>query len=526
MQVHFLLASLFTVVALGAEAEAGHEVDEEVVAAAKEDNSTQPYRPPNSDGIHWVESFDGDVMSRWTSSAKEKYNGKFAVEKRRQEGLIGDLGLLVPVEAQTYGISTSFPGLKGAKDVPFVLQFEAQFQDGLQCGGAYAKVFDRKGAKAEDFDNDTPYVIMFGPDRCGGTDKVHFILQHQNSKTGKWEEKHLKEPAHVPSDHLTHLYGLIINPDNTFEVQVDGVKKASGDLLTDMSPPINPPKDIDDPEDKKPEDWVMDPKMSDPESSKPDEWDEDEPASLPDPDAKMPDGWHEEVPETQKKIGDPSAKVPADWDVDEDGEWEPPVIDNPLCKVGCGKWNPPTISNPKYKGKWSAPKIDNPAYKGVWKPKQIANPDFVEDKAPCILPNVDSLGIDIWSMQGGILFDNFLISTDVAKAAAFVEETWRIRSNIEEVQKPKPVAGDGMWDMLTRYMIPLAVTLVVILLTTVWCCCFRGGSDVPPPAPRPAATKKKRDESPKPAEEKDPAEAEEKDDKKEEEPAEEDKKAS
>lgn len=27
-------------------------------------------------------------------------------------------------------------------------------------------------------------------------------------------------------------------------------------LLVDMQPPVNPPKMIDDPEDKKPEDWV------------------------------------------------------------------------------------------------------------------------------------------------------------------------------------------------------------------------------------------------------------------------------
>merc|ERR1712232_1497830 len=122
--------------------------------------------------------------------------------------------------------------------------------------------------------------------------------------------------------------------------------------------------------------------------------------------------------------------------------------------VGCGKWNPPTISNPKYKGKWSPPKVDNPAYKGIWSPRQIANPDFFEDQAPCVLPKIDSLGIDIWTMQGGILFDNFVISTDVKTAKSFVEETWRIRTGIEELQKPKPEGGGGFWDTVTdpRFM--------------------------------------------------------------------------
>ena len=43
----------------------------------------------------------------------------------------------------------------------------------LSCGGAYVKLFlDGSQKTATDFDNETPYGIMFGPDRCGGTNKV------------------------------------------------------------------------------------------------------------------------------------------------------------------------------------------------------------------------------------------------------------------------------------------------------------------------------------------------------------------
>jgi len=496
-----LLASLTLAVA-HAEGHEAAEVDEEAVSAAKEDNSTRPYMTPKVEGLHWVETFDGDAMSRWTASANEKYNGKFEVGKRLREGLTGDLGLIVPKQAHHYGISSKFPALVGAKEVPFVVQFEAAFQDGHQCGGGYVKLFDSESKKADHFDNDTPYIIMFGPDRCGHDNKVHFILQHQNPKTGKWEEKHMQEPARVPDDRLTHLYSLIINPDNSFEVQVDGVKQASGNLLTSMSPSINPAKEIDDSTDSKPSDWVEEAKMDDSSASKPDDWDEAEPYSIDDPDAKMPDGWNEEVFEV--KIADPSAKMPADWDTEEDGEWEAPVIDNPACKVGCGKWKPPTISNPKYKGKWHAPKIDNPAYIGIWKPRQIANPDYFEDKTPCILPKMDSLGIDIWTMQKDVIFDNFVIATDPTLVAAFTQETWRVRTELEEMQKPKPEPA-GMWGMFEAVQIPLAITLVVVLLTTVWCCCCRG-SDAAPPPRRP--TTRARAESPTPAKASDPDEKE------------------
>ena len=45
--------------------------------------------------------------------------------------------------------------------------------DGLECGGAYLKLLqDNKKLKTDEFSNASPYVIMFGPDKCGATNKV------------------------------------------------------------------------------------------------------------------------------------------------------------------------------------------------------------------------------------------------------------------------------------------------------------------------------------------------------------------
>ena len=47
------------------------------------------------------------------------------------------------------------------------------YSDGLECGGAYMKLLqDNKALHAEEFSNASPYVIMFGPDKCGATNKV------------------------------------------------------------------------------------------------------------------------------------------------------------------------------------------------------------------------------------------------------------------------------------------------------------------------------------------------------------------
>lgn len=214
---------------------------------------------------------------------------------------------------------------------------------------------------------------------------MHFIFRHKNPKDGSFSEKHAKKPAGRLEDYFKdgkpHLYTLAIYPDNTFEAYVDYKVINKGSLLDDFTPPVNPPVEIDDPEDHKPEDWDEREKIPDPDAKKPDDWDEDEPEQIPDDNAVKPEGWLDDEPET---IPDPSAEKPDDWDEDMDGTWEAPLIDNPACKSapGCGQWKPPMKSNPKYKGKWRPAMIDNPNYKGKWRPRRIPNPDFFEDLEP------------------------------------------------------------------------------------------------------------------------------------------------
>ena len=80
---------------------------------------------------------------------------------------------------------------------------------------------------------------MFGPDKCGKTDKVHFILQQRNPVTGIWEEKHLETPPRVKSDKLSHLYTLVLHGSNgTYELFVDMKSESKGPLLSAMKPPL------------------------------------------------------------------------------------------------------------------------------------------------------------------------------------------------------------------------------------------------------------------------------------------------
>lgn len=240
---------------------------------------------------------------------------------------------------------------------------------------------DNKALHQEEFSNATPYVIMFGPDKCGHTNKVHFIFNHKNPKTGEYEEKHLTSPPSAKIVKTTELYTLIVNPDNTYAIRQNGEEVKAGSLLEDFTPAVNPPAEIDDAKDTKPEDWVDQARVPDPEAKKPEDWDEEAPFEVVDEDATKPEDWLDAEALT---VADPEAQKPEDWDEEEDGDWIAPTVPNPKCAdvSGCGPWEKPTKKNPDYKGKWTAPYIDNPAYKGPWAPRKIKNPAHFEDKTP------------------------------------------------------------------------------------------------------------------------------------------------
>jgi len=308
--------------------------------------------------------------------------------------------------------------------------------EGLSCGGAYLKFLTADPTFTPiDLVDNTPYTVMFGPDKCGGTNKVHLIIRHKSPKTGEIEEKHLASPPSVIDDDLTHTYTAILYPStNKYAVLIDGEEKASGSLFDDFKPPFNPAKEIEDPDDKKPEGWVDAKKIEDPAASKPDDWDEDAPKMIDDMDAEKPEGWLDDEP---AEIEDPDATKPEDWDDEEDGDWEPPTIVNPVCAdaPGCGEWKRPQKKNPEYKGKWTAPMVDNPEYKGEWKPRNIPNPDYYEDASP--LSNIGAIGavaVEIWTMDEGYFFDNVVVTNSPEEAEEIRKTFTEVVSEIEKAE--------------------------------------------------------------------------------------------
>jgi calreticulin len=336
--------------------------------------------------IYFKESFDGAWEERWVTSDWKKGDGagEFAVTAGEFFGdAEADKGLKTTQDAKFYDISAKFPEFSN-KDKTLVIQFSVKHAQKLDCGGGYVKVFPA-GLDQTQMSGDSAYNIMFGPDMCGSsTKKVHVIFENKGTN-------HLiKKSIACETDQLTHVYTLIVNPDNTYEVQVDGAKKEGGSLEEDWS--ILPEKKIKDPEQSKPDDWVNSAKMADPESVKPEGYDD-----------------------IAKQLSDPDAEKPADWDDEDDGEWEAPMVDNP-----------------EYKGPWKQNQIDNPDYKGPWVHPEIDNPEYAADSSLYSYPSFGAIGIDIWQVKSGSIFDNIIITDSVAEAASFLAETWTNNKDAEK----------------------------------------------------------------------------------------------
>merc|ERR1712125_185369 len=296
-------------------------------------------------------------------------------------------GIQTSEDSKFFGISASFDSFSNeGKDL--IIQYQTKYEKDIECGGGYLKA----GPKMSDptaFGDPTPYNIMFGPDKCGYTKRTHLIFNYKGKNVLKKSDLAYKQEGEGTS----HLYRMILKPDSTVRVEIDEEKIYEGSIKDDWE--VLKPKEISDPDDKKPGDWVDDSMMDDPEDKKPDDWVE------------------------EQRMVDADAKKPDDWDDEEDGEWEAPMKDNP-----------------EYKGAWSVKRISNPAYKGFWEAKKIANPEYEDDDAIYKYADFGFLGFDLWQVKGGTIFDNVIVTDDKAEAAAFAKK-WKTLSEFEKAEKKK-----------------------------------------------------------------------------------------
>lgn len=310
---------------------------------------------------NWIYSkFPGKEFGKFVRSSGSFYNDEEA-----------DKGIKTSEDARFYAISRKFEPFSN-EGKPLVIQFSVKHEQNIDCGGGYVKLFDCS-LDQTNMHGESPYEIMFGPDICGpGTKKVHVIFSY------KGKNHLISKDIRCKDDVYTHFYTLIVKPDNTYEVLIDNEKVESGSLDEDWD--FLPPKKIKDPNAKKPEDW-------------------DDRATIPDENDKKPEDW-----DKPEHIPDPDATKPEDWDDEMDGEWEPPMVDNP-----------------DFKGEWQPKQLDNPNYKGAWEHPEIDNPEYTPDDKLYLRKEICVLGFDLWQVKSGTIFDNVLVTDDISLASKIAE---------------------------------------------------------------------------------------------------------
>jgi len=339
--------------------------------------------------IFFSESFGTGWEDRWTLSKWKESEGTagkwVATAGKWFTDEAEDTGIQTSEDSKFFGISAQFDSFSN-EGKELIVQYQAKYEKDVECGGGYLKM----GPKLDDpttFGDPTPYNIMFGPDKCGYTKRTHLIFSYKGKNVLKKSDLSYKQEGEGTS----HLYRLVVKPDNTVRVEIDEEKIYEGSLVEDWE--MLAAKEISDPDDKKPSDWVDDSMMDDPEDKKPDDWTD------------------------EKRSVDEEAKKPDDWDDEEDGEWEAPMKDNPA-----------------YKGDWYVKRITNPAYKGIWEAKKIANPEYQDDDTLYKYDNFGFIGFDLWQVKSGTIFDNVIITDDTAEADAFAKR-WKALSELEKSKK-------------------------------------------------------------------------------------------
>ncbi|XP_043112693.1 calnexin isoform X3 [Puntigrus tetrazona] len=175
--------------------------------------------------VHFSEAFDGALDRNWVLSKAEKD------EQLRRVGYRGVQRSPLPGKQR--------PGPQVSWKTPRHIGVPAED----------LSLHRQTSVFTSQFSDSTPYTVMFGPDKCGSSHKIHFILGRRDPVTGTYEEKHAPQPETDLSEYFTdqrpHLYTLNLYPDDTFEILVDLTLINKGSVSEDMTSSAQETQDQD-----------------------------------------------------------------------------------------------------------------------------------------------------------------------------------------------------------------------------------------------------------------------------------------
>jgi len=121
---------------------------------------------------YFKESFTEGWKDRWVESdwKTDSSRGKFGwTAGNYYNDETNDKGLQTSEDYRFYTISSEFPEFTN-KDKTLVLQYTVKNEHKVDCSGQYLKLLPA-GLDQKQFNGESPYNIMFGPDACGSSKK-------------------------------------------------------------------------------------------------------------------------------------------------------------------------------------------------------------------------------------------------------------------------------------------------------------------------------------------------------------------
>jgi len=152
---------------------------------------------------YFSEKFHPGWESRWVKSHNKEKDGTQGEWGWTAGKFYGDAaedkGLQTTQDAHFYQISAEFDEFSN-KGKDLIVQYSVKHEQNIDCGGGYIKLHPA-GIDQADYNGDSAYNVMFGPDICGSsTRKTHFIVTHKGTN-------HLvKKEIRTETDTKTHLY--------------------------------------------------------------------------------------------------------------------------------------------------------------------------------------------------------------------------------------------------------------------------------------------------------------------------------
>ncbi|XP_036865384.2 calreticulin-3 isoform X1 [Manis javanica] len=315
--------------------------------------------------VYFQEEFiDGERWrNRWVQSTNNSQFGHFRLSSGKFYGhKEKDKGLQTTQNGLFYAISARFKPFS-SKGKTLIIQYTVKHEQLMDCGGGYVKVFPAN-VDQKNLNGKSQYYIMFGPDICGfDIKKVHVILHFKNQYHSN------KKSIRCKVDGFTHLYTLVLRPDLTYEVKIDGQGIESGSIEYDWN--------------------LTSLKKMETSSAESKFWDQAEGDIFQD---------------QEKHFLDASANKSSDWNMTElDREGQASMLQKPPNQGGL-----------KPEG------ID----KHIWLHRKMKNTNYLTEYDLSEFENIGAIGLELWQVRSGTIFDNFLITDDEEYAENFGRATW------------------------------------------------------------------------------------------------------